>query len=91
MATRPTSKQLAWLANTMAARMLVDAASPERSIQLVEALRHWLPDVDGLTLREVAAEVQTHLRGLSGAVDVRLNTWVEQGRAEPLPGCDGRI
>lgn len=88
---KPPSSQLLWLAQTMAARMLVDAASDARQLQLEEALRHWLPDADSRTLAEVRAEMQGYLRGLSAAVDVRLKTYLASGRAEPLPGCDGRI
>lgn len=89
---KPPDKQLLWLTQIMASRMLLDAASPARDAQLDQALRHWLPDVDGLTLIEVRREVQTYLRGLSGAVDQRLATYVENKRAEPLPDCgNGRI
>lgn len=95
MTTTPTEvpppAQLLWLANTMAARMLVDAASDARETQLEQALRHWLPDADSLSLQLVAREVRGYLRGLSAAVDVRLRTYVDTKRAEPLPGCDGRI
>lgn len=89
--TRPPDPQILWLTQTMAARMLMDAASDARALQLEEALRHWLPDVDALTLREIRATVQGQLRGLSAAVDQRRQTWIDQHRAEPLPGCDGRI
>lgn len=88
---KPPSKQLLWLTQVMASRMLLDAASDARDAQLDQALRHWLPDVDGLTLIEVRKEVQGHLCGLAGAVDQRLATYVENKRAEILPGCDGRI
>lgn len=88
---KPPSKQLLWLAQVMAARTLVDAASQERERQLDQALRHWMPDLDGPDLIEVRKEVQGHLRGLSAAIDQRLATYIETKRAEPLPGCDGRI
>lgn len=88
---KPPSKQIAWLANVMAARMLADAAGPGRALQLEEALRAWLPDADSRTLAEAATEAQSYLRGVAAAVDARLQTWITTGRAEPLPGCDGRV
>lgn len=91
MTTTPPSNQLLWLTQVMASRMLLDAASDARDAQLDQALRHWLLDVDGLTLIQVRKEVQGYLRGLAGAVDQRLATYVASKRAEPLPGCDGRL
>lgn len=88
---KPPSKQILWLTQVMASRMLLDAASETRGAQLNQAIKHWLPDVDGLALIEVRKEVQGYLRGLAGAVDQRLATQMENGRAEVLPGCDGRI
>lgn len=90
---KPDERQIDWLAQTMAARMLVDAASDARQPQLDQALRFWLPtdELDQLELIQVRQAVQEKLRGLSAAVDVRLKTRIEAGRARPLDGCDGRL
>lgn len=90
---KPTDQQIDWLAQTMAARMLRDAADAPREAQLEQALRFWLPtdDVTALDLIEVRKAVQGHLRELSAAVDQRLAKRVEIKRSEALPGCDGRI
>lgn len=90
---RPTDQQVDWLAQTMAARMLTDAADTPREAQLEQALRFWLPtdDVTALELVEIRKAVQGLLRELAAAVGQRLAKRVEIKRAQPLPGCDGRI
>lgn len=87
----PDPREIDWLAQTMAARMLVDAAGDARQAQLDQALKHWLPDLDHLEIIEVRKVVQGHLRGLSAAVDVRLKQRIAAGRAKGLEGAEGRI
>lgn len=91
--SKPTDEQIAWLADVMAARMLVDAADHPRAAQLDEALRHWLPsdEVTQLQLVEIRRKVQMHWKGLAGSVDHRLALRIERGTAKPLDGCEGRI
>lgn len=93
MATMPEPREVDWLAQTMAARMLVDAASAARQDQRVQALRAWFPEgavteSQALVLAEQVAELW---RGLAAAVDKRLADRLAAGRARPLPGCEGRI
>lgn len=89
----PTEQQIRWLADTMAARMLVDAADHPRAAQLQDALRHWLPadEVTSFQLIEIGKAVQLEWRRLAAATDARLAARIERGTAEPLPGCEGRI
>jgi hypothetical protein len=91
--TIPTDKQIVWLADTMAARMLADAADHPRAAQLQDALRHWLPaeDVTHLQLIEIMGRVQQQWRNLAGSIDDRRALRVQRGVAAPLPNCEGRI
>lgn len=89
----PDPREIDWLAQTMAARMLVDAASAPRQDQRTQALRAWFPEgqyteAQMLQLGEAVAE---HWRGLSAAVDARLAARIAAGRAKALPGCEGRV
>jgi hypothetical protein len=89
----PTEQQIRWLADTMAARMLVDAADHPRAAQLQDALRHWLPadEVTHMQLIEIMKQVQAEWRNLAAATDARLMARIERGTAAPLAGCEGRI
>lgn len=89
----PSDAEIRWLADTIASRMLVDAASHPRAAQLDDALRHWLP-ADTVTyaqLVEIRRTVQEEWKRLSGAVDARLASRMDRGIAKPLEGCEGRI
>lgn len=89
----PTEQEVRWLADTMAARMLTDAADHPRAAQLDDALRFWLP-TDGLThlqLIEVRKQIQEEWRRLAAATDARLAARIERGTAVPLAGCEGRV
>jgi hypothetical protein len=93
MPTTPDPREVDWLAQVMAARMLVDAASAARQDQRVQALRAWFPESQYtesqmLVLAEQVAELW---RGLSGAADARLASRMAAGRARALPGCEGRV
>lgn len=93
MVTMPDPREVDWLAQVMAARMLVDAASAARQDQRVAALRAWFPE-GGLTesqALQVAEQLAEAWRGLAGAVDARLATRTAAGRAKPLQGCEGRV
>ena len=89
----PTEQEVRWLADTMAARMLVDAADHPRAAQLQDALRHWLPadEVTHIQLIEIMRQVQLEWRKLAAATDARLATRIERGTAKPLTGCEGRV
>jgi hypothetical protein len=93
MATTPDPREIDWLAQVMAARMLVDAASAARQDQRVHALRAWFPEAQytEAQMLVLAEQVAEHWRGLSAAVDARLALRQAAGRARPLPGCEGRI
>lgn len=93
MRTTPDPREIDWLAQTMAARMLVDAASAPRQDQRVAALRAWFPEgqYTESQMLVLAEQVGDLWRGLSGAVDARLATRMAAGRATPLRGCEGRI
>lgn len=93
MTAMPDPREVDWLAQVMAARMLVDAASPARQDQRIAALRAWFPE-GGLTesqALQLAEQLAELWRGLAGAVDARLVTRQAAGRARPLPGCEGRV
>lgn len=89
----PDPRELDWLAQTMAARMLVDAASAGRLDQRISALRAWFPEgqYTEAQMMVMAEQVATLWRGLSAAVDVRLASRQAAGRARPLRGCEGRV
>lgn len=93
MTTMPDPREIDWLAQVMASRMLVDAASAPRQDQRVAALRAWFPE-GGLTesqALQVSEQLAELWRGLSAAIDARLATRQAAGRARPLRGCEGRI
>jgi hypothetical protein len=88
----PDPREIDWLAQTMAARMLVDAASAARQDQRLQALRSWFPEeYTESQLLVIAEQVAELWRGLSGAVDARLAVRQAAGRARPLRGCEGRV
>lgn len=91
--TMPSERQITWLAETMAARMLADAAADPRRDQLDQALRFWFPsgDLTQLQIIEIRGKVQDRWRRAAGALTERRERYVELKRAEPLPGCDGRV
>ena len=91
--TMPNDRQINWLAQTMAARMLVDAADEPRAEQLDQALRFWFPtgDLDAQEIAKIRKGIQDRWRGAAAALDERRARYVELKRAEPLPGCDGRV
>ena len=91
--TMPSDRQINWLAQTMAARMLVDAADDARREQLDQALRFWFPtgDLDQSEIIAIRKKIQGHWRGAAAALDARRARYIELMRAEPLPGSDGRV
>ena len=93
MGDMPSAQEINWLAQVMARRMLVDAASDARADQRLRAVRDWLP-AERLTdaqAEAVSAAIAKHWRQLAGAVQVRLETRQARGDARPLEGCEGRI
>jgi hypothetical protein len=93
MAGIPDPREIDWLAQVMAARMLVDSASAARQDQRTAALRAWFPEgqYTEAQMLQIGEQVAAAWRGLAGAVDVRLATRQAAGRARPLPGCEGRV
>lgn len=93
MGDLPSPREIDWLAQTMAARMLVDAASGPRLDQRISALRAWFPEgqYTEAQMMQLSEQVAELWRGLSGAVDARLAGRIAAGRAAPLKGCEGRI
>lgn len=93
MGDMPNPREVDWLAQTIAARMLVDAASAGRQDQRVQALRAWFPEgmLTESQMLVLAEAVGQKWRELSAAVDKRLADRQASGRAAPLRGCEGRI
>lgn len=92
MGDMPTVEEIDWLAQTVAKRMLADAASDARADQRLRMIRDWLP-AERLTdpqAEAVSAAVAKHWRQLAAAVAVRLHERMARGSAKPLAGCDGR-
>ena len=90
---KPTDAEVRWLADTIAARMLRDAADHPRAAQLDDALRHWLPaeQLTYVQLVEVRKLVQEEWLTLVGAIDARLRSRVGRGIAKVLEGCEDRV
>lgn len=91
--TLPDPREIDWLAQTIASRMLVDSASAPRLDQRITALRFWFPEgqyteAQVMVMAEQVAEVW---RELSAAVDARLAKRIAAGRARALRGCEGRL
>ena len=76
---------MAAISSLMAARALTRAADPETRGQLTNALKSWLPETDGLTLRELSDGVAADFRTLANAIEARLGRLVERGAAELPP------
>ena len=93
MSDMPSPREVDWLAQTIAARMLVDAASGPRQDQRVSALRAWFPEavLTEAQMLVLSEAVAAKWRELSAAVDVRLAGRIAAGRAAPLKGCEGRV
>lgn len=88
----PTAEEVVWLASAMAARMLADAASDARDQQLYDALGFWLLDTcTPNQRRDVARQIQVEWRRLAVAVDQRVQSLQDRGKAKPLAGCEGRL
>lgn len=89
----PSPREIDWLAQVIAARMLVDAASGPRQDQRISALRAWFPEgmLTEAQMVVMAEAVATKWRELSAAVDARLAGRIAAGRAAPLKSCEGRV
>lgn len=93
MSDMPSVQEIDWLAQTMARRMLADAASPARADQRLRAVRDWLP-AECLTdaqAEAVSAALAKRWQQLAGAVQTRLEARMARGDAKPLRGCEGRV
>jgi len=72
---------MAAISSLMAARALTRSADRETRGQLTNALKSWLPEVDALTLRELADGVAADFKTVANAVDDRLLRLVDKGDA----------
>jgi hypothetical protein len=88
MGDLPTQPEIVWLADTVAARMLVDAASDVRADQRLRMVRDWLPaeQLTDAQARAVSDAIAKVWRRTAGAVLTRLDARVNAGAATPLRG-----
>lgn len=91
--TLPDPRQIDWLAQVVAERMLLDAADGPRLDQRITALRAWFPEGQYTEpqMMYIAEQVAEAWRGLAGAVHARTAARQAAGRSVPLKGCEGRL
>ena len=78
-------EELRYLISVLSARLLTNAAAPNRRDALKRAVRDWFPDhddVDEFELRRITEAVAAGFSGMANLIEERLWRLVEAGRAE---------
>lgn len=87
-----TDEQVRWLGASMVARMLANAADPQRRGQMLDAIRYWFPGVTPLELEreDLPERIAKQFLSIANLVDIRTRKLAEEDppRSVPLEGCE---